>query len=93
MFVELPEKNDIDLDDDINILTNDDAPGLPQKYDAFVLFADEDIEYATELIERLEDSGFKVSAKFHFINFSPKYFVGGLRQKYPYLEGLTEDSI
>ncbi|XP_055686122.1 myeloid differentiation primary response protein MyD88 [Lutzomyia longipalpis] len=64
-FVELPEKGSApsEWDDDTNILTNDDAPGLLQKYDAFVLFADEDIEYATELIERLEESGFKLCEK------------------------------
>lgn len=32
----------------------------PQFYDAFVLFADEDIDFATELIERMEAFGFKV---------------------------------
>lgn len=48
-----------------NILTVDDATlaqqGLPpQQYDAFVLFADEDIDFATEIIEKMEDCGFKV---------------------------------
>ncbi|XP_059614113.1 myeloid differentiation primary response protein MyD88 [Phlebotomus argentipes] len=65
MIVALPDKSESEthFDDDINVLTNDDAPGNPQRYDAFVLFADEDIEYATELIERLEDSGFKLCEK------------------------------
>lgn len=65
-FVALPDEESTSSVwvDDSNILTNDDAPGLLQKYDAFVLFADEDIEYATELIERLEDSGFKVKRAF-----------------------------
>uniref|UniRef100_A0A1L8DAQ0 Tir domain protein n=1 Tax=Nyssomyia neivai TaxID=330878 RepID=A0A1L8DAQ0_9DIPT len=64
-FVALPDEESTSSIwvDDSNILTNDDAPGFLQKYDAFVLFADEDIEYATELIERLEDSGFKICEK------------------------------
>ncbi|GAB0091724.1 uncharacterized protein DMENIID0001_065890 [Sergentomyia squamirostris] len=57
------ENGNTTMDDDSNILTTDDVLGYPQKYDAFVLFADEDIEYATELIERLENSGFKLCEK------------------------------
>lgn len=53
---------------DANILTIDDVTrsnqGLaPQQYDGFVLFADEDIDFATELIERMEDCGFKLCVK------------------------------
>lgn len=33
---------------------------LPQQYDAFLLFADEDIDFATEIIENLETNNFKV---------------------------------
>lgn len=48
------------------ILTEDDVKlaqrGLPpQQYHAFVLYADEDVEFATELIERMESAGLKVS--------------------------------
>ena len=48
------------------ILTIDDAilsdQGLPpQQYDAFVLFADEDVDFATEIIEKMEEFGLKVS--------------------------------
>lgn len=47
------------------ILTEDDAKlaqrGLPpQQYHAFVLYADEDVEFAAELIERMEGAGLKV---------------------------------
>lgn len=50
---------------DENIITKDDIiraqEGLsPQLYDAFVLFADEDVDFATELIEKMENYGFKV---------------------------------
>lgn len=47
------------------ILTEDDVKlaqrGLPlQQYNAFVLYADEDVEFATEIIERMEGVGLKV---------------------------------
>lgn len=53
------------LNPEANILTIDDAilarQGLPpQQYHAFVLFADEDINFATEIIEKMEECGFKV---------------------------------
>lgn len=35
----------------------------PQIYDAFILFADEDIDFATELIERMEDCGLRLCVK------------------------------
>ncbi|KAJ8932755.1 hypothetical protein NQ314_014455 [Rhamnusium bicolor] len=52
-------KNKPDLDADKYILTVDDvsriSEGLePQTYDAFVLFADDDIDFAIELIETME---------------------------------------
>lgn len=48
------------------LLTGDDVKlaerGLPpQQYNAFVLYADEDVEFASKLIERMEDVGLKVS--------------------------------
>lgn len=52
--------------DDENILTTHDAmlsrqgSSTYQTYDAFVLFADEDCEFAGELIRRMEDYGLKV---------------------------------
>ncbi|XP_055920412.1 myeloid differentiation primary response protein MyD88 [Eupeodes corollae] len=66
--------NDIcgNFNPDADILTSEDVQnaqiGLPpQKYDAFVLFADEDYEFATELISRLEEDtpkfGFKICVK------------------------------
>lgn len=49
----------LDLRNDQNILTLDDVRSLRdhlplQIYDAFVLFDDDDIDFATELIEKLE---------------------------------------
>lgn len=48
-----------------NCLTVDDVllseQNLPlQQYDAFILFADKDIDFATEMIEKVEAFGFKV---------------------------------
>lgn len=48
-----------------NCLTIDDIilaeKGLPlQQYDAFILFADKDIDFATEMIEKVESFGMKV---------------------------------
>lgn len=38
--------------------------GLPlPNYDAFVIYNDKDIEFATELIERLENNGYNLCAK------------------------------
>lgn len=65
---------------DGNILTNDDVQnalqGLPpQKYDAFLLFADEDYNFAMEIITRLEADhprfGFKICVK-------DRDFLGGI---------------
>lgn len=51
-----------------NILTIDDLrlsqEGLPlQLYDAFVIFADEDIDFATEMINEMEARNLKVFKK------------------------------
>lgn len=48
-----------------NILTSSDIglaeQGLPPaKYDAFILFHNEDIEFATMLVEKLEEYGLRV---------------------------------
>lgn len=50
------------------ILTHDDLKRYeqdlgPQLYDAFILFADDDIVFATELIKYLEDCELKVCVK------------------------------
>ena len=62
------ERNAVKFNAEQNIITNDDLhlaqEGLPlQQYDAFVLFADEDINFATEMIEKLEYFGLKLCAK------------------------------
>lgn len=51
-----------------NCLTIDDIilaeKGLPlQQYDAFILFADKDIDFATEMIEKVESFGMKLCVK------------------------------
>lgn len=48
-----------------NILTTHDRERLiqglpPQQYDAFILFADEDAHFATEIIDKMEEYGLKV---------------------------------
>lgn len=53
------------------ILTPDDLinskMGLPKiKYDAFVLYADEDVSFAKDLVDRMEENGFKVSVFIYF---------------------------
>lgn len=53
---------------DNNLITIDDVIRLqqgqqPQKYDAFVLFADEDIDFAAKLIKKIEDFGLKLCVK------------------------------
>lgn len=63
-----------------DILTTEDAKnaelGLPpQMYDAFVLFADEDYDFATHLIERLEEN----HPKFNFkICVKDRDLIGGI---------------
>lgn len=63
------------LDSDANILTKHDVlraeKGLPpQVYDAFLLFVDEDMIYAMDVIQRMEAFGFKV-----IILFLSYYFI------------------
>lgn len=60
------------LDSDANILTKDDVlraeKGLPpQVYDAFLLYVDEDMNYALDVISRMEAFGFKVI--YDFLSF------------------------
>ncbi len=55
-----------------NCLTIDDVrlaeKNLPlQQYDAFILFAEKDIDFATTMINKVEAFGFKV--KFNFFSF------------------------
>ncbi|XP_055536182.1 myeloid differentiation primary response protein MyD88 [Wyeomyia smithii] len=63
--LKLEEENNIDdylgLDEDI--ITIDDTRSKKQIYDAFVLFADADVEFATKMIERLEERHLKVCVK------------------------------
>uniref|UniRef100_A0A0K8TL98 Putative tir domain protein n=1 Tax=Tabanus bromius TaxID=304241 RepID=A0A0K8TL98_TABBR len=63
---EIPDTSVISADS--CVITNDDITRLqqgqgPQKYDAFVLFADEDIDFADELIERMQNFGLKLCVK------------------------------
>ncbi|XP_053687472.1 myeloid differentiation primary response protein MyD88 [Sabethes cyaneus] len=53
--------NCLGLDEDI--ITVDDTRGKKQIYDAFVLFADADVEFATKMVERLEERRLKVCVK------------------------------
>lgn len=60
--------------DESNLLTVHDVElakqGMaPQHYDAYVLFADEDINFATEIIEKMEDCGLKVIYFRFFVTF------------------------
>lgn len=57
---------DVKQNYDSNILTTSDIllveQGLPPAtFDAFILFHDEDIEFATTLVEKLEGYGLRVS--------------------------------
>lgn len=67
---------DLVINCDQKVLTYDDQKlafqGLsPQQYDAFLLFADEDIDFATEIIENLESNDVKVGIwSAHVINLS-----------------------
>lgn len=56
------QKNDCQgVDEDI--ITRDDTPNEKQFYDAFILYADADIEFATRIIERMEDRRLKLCVK------------------------------
>lgn len=62
------KRNIINVADEQTILTIDDLrlvqEGRPlQQYDAFVTFADEDIDFATELINEMESRGLKLCVK------------------------------
>lgn len=59
---------ELDKSPELEVLTRGDfnriQAGLPpQNYDAFVLFADEDIDFTTELIDKMEGSGYKLCVK------------------------------
>lgn len=59
-------------DPDNNIITEDDLEcnekGLPLRiYDAFVMFDDKDLEFATELIEKCENNGHSLCVKDRFL--------------------------
>lgn len=73
-----------------NILTIDDASlaqqGLPpQQYHAFILFADEDIDFATEIIEKMEACGLKVWINFtkDYIDIFSNFYVFFLFKNFP----------
>lgn len=51
-----PNQNCLTVDD--VALAEKNLP--PQQYDAFILFDDKDIEFANEMIEKVEGDGFKV---------------------------------
>ncbi|XP_053673429.1 myeloid differentiation primary response protein MyD88 [Anopheles nili] len=49
--------------EDSGIITKDDTPDHKQQYDAFILYADADIEFATKMVDRLEARGMKLCLK------------------------------
>ncbi|KAJ6641411.1 Myeloid differentiation primary response protein MyD88 [Pseudolycoriella hygida] len=55
----IPSQDCLTLDD--VLLSAKKLP--PQRYDAFILFADNDIDFATEMIEKVEGFGFKLCVK------------------------------
>lgn len=54
------EETSIGADEDI--ITKDDTRQNKQFYDAFILFADADIEFATKIMERMEERKLKVTS-------------------------------
>ncbi|XP_050074629.1 myeloid differentiation primary response protein MyD88 [Anopheles maculipalpis] len=48
---------------DSDIITKDDTPDHKQQYDAFILYADADIEFASKMVERLEARGMQLCLK------------------------------
>lgn len=69
--VQLPEQLQLYADDS-EILTIHDAKnkqmGLPpQHYDAFMVYSEDNIEFATEVLDVLEKQGFNVSTKYQSI--------------------------
>lgn len=56
------EKHVVNFEEcDADIITKDDTSSYKQKYDAFILYADADIQFASEIIERMEGRGLKVT--------------------------------
>lgn len=51
------------LESDEDMITKDDTRHKKQYYDAFILFADSDIEFATKIMERMEDRKLKLCVK------------------------------
>lgn len=65
----------LDGNENSNLLTVDDLrlaqEGLPpQQYDAFVVFAEEDINFATKMIEEMENRDLKVLTGFNLNTFN-----------------------
>ncbi|XP_049546260.1 myeloid differentiation primary response protein MyD88-like [Anopheles darlingi] len=56
--VELKQPTD-DLED-MDIITRDDTHEHKQQYDAFILYADQDIEFASKLVTKLEKRGMRL---------------------------------
>uniref|UniRef100_A0A182IZK0 TIR domain-containing protein n=1 Tax=Anopheles atroparvus TaxID=41427 RepID=A0A182IZK0_ANOAO len=48
---------------DIDIITKDDTLDHKQQYDAFILFAQEDMEFASKMVDRLEARGLNLCLK------------------------------
>ncbi|XP_065081945.1 myeloid differentiation primary response protein MyD88 [Ochlerotatus camptorhynchus] len=55
--------NSTSLVSDEDIITKDDTRHKKQSYDAFILFADADIEFATKIMERMEERKLKLCVK------------------------------
>lgn len=83
------QDNTIICNGDVDILTVDDASRIrqglsPQKYDAFVLFAEDDIAFATEVIDTME--------KQYYLKFCVKDrdMVGGTVESDAIIKLITE---
>ncbi|XP_053662782.1 myeloid differentiation primary response protein MyD88 [Anopheles marshallii] len=48
---------------DCDIITKDDTADHKQQYDAFILYADADVEFASKMVERLEARGMQLCLK------------------------------
>uniref|UniRef100_A0A182LWB1 TIR domain-containing protein n=1 Tax=Anopheles culicifacies TaxID=139723 RepID=A0A182LWB1_9DIPT len=48
---------------DFDIITKDDTADHKQQYDAFILYADADVEFASKMVERLEARGMQLCLK------------------------------
>uniref|UniRef100_A0A182RII9 TIR domain-containing protein n=1 Tax=Anopheles funestus TaxID=62324 RepID=A0A182RII9_ANOFN len=48
---------------DSDIITKDDTADHKQQYDAFILYADADVEFASKMVERLEARGMQLCLK------------------------------